>query len=66
MFIYSVTPAHMLVEQQGPSDLEVLEVPGGYAEGRRTPRGFQVARLCSTDPAMYLKPDFAPGSYRRE
>lgn len=38
------------------------QVTGGYLEGMDTPAGFEVRRLHFTDPAMYLRQEFSPGS----
>jgi len=44
--------------------VETKQVPGGYLEGRGTPRGFQVTGVWSTDPSVYLR--YGPGSLYRE
>lgn len=56
----------MLIEQPDYPQLERIRVQGGYLEGTRTPQGFQTARLVSTDPSMYLRGEYAPGSFYRE
>lgn len=62
MLIHSVTPVQMLIEQPELPPYELRQIPGGYAEGQWTAQGFQIARLCSTDPGMYLRDEYAPGS----
>lgn len=55
----------MLIEQPELPQLEMRSVQGGYAEGRWTNQGFEISRLCSTDPAMYLKSDYSPGAIQK-
>lgn len=62
MIIHSVTPVELLMEQPQASSAAVMEIQGGYLEGHRTPQGFVTSRLISTDPALYLKNEYAPGS----
>ena len=38
------------------------QVGQSYLEGFDTPQGFQLSRVCSTDPAMYLRKELSPGS----
>lgn len=62
MIIHSVMPYAYLIEQpEGPAPA-TMEIKGGYLEGYQTPQGFVSGRLISTDPAMYLKAEYAPGS----
>lgn len=42
--------------------MEVAGFDGGYLEGVRQGRDLIISRVISTDPAVYLKPEFAPGS----
>jgi|GEM_PF-483838 len=61
--IYSVVPPELL---EGPSGLparSVVPVPGGLAEVWADGR---MCRLISTDPALYLKEEFAPGALWRQ
>lgn len=45
---------------------ECVCIRGGYLEGRREGDGLVVSRLISTDPALYLDPQYAPGArFRR-
>ena len=62
MVIHSITPPEMLMEQSAQPSLETRPVNGGYLEGHQTPGGFQMTRIWSTDPAMYLKKEYTPGS----
>ena len=62
MLIHSITPTALLMEQEEARPLTARMVAGGYLEGYDTPQGFQAARLYSTDPAQYLKSEYAPGS----
>ena len=58
LLIHSVAPAHMMTEQQHP-ETRFQPFEGGYLEGFDTENGFQISRLCSTDPSFYLK--YSPG-----
>ncbi len=62
MLIHSVTPPHMLIEQPSLPSLETRAIDGGYMEMYKTPQGLQMARLCSTDPSMYLRKEYSPGN----
>ena len=65
MVIHSVTPMQVLMVQNDTIEpVETKQVPGGYLEGRGTPRGFQVTGVWSTDPSVYLR--YGPGSLYRE
>lgn len=66
MLIHSVTPAHMLMPAEAIPEPSYKQVGGSYLEGHDTPEGFQISRIHSTDPAMYLKTGHAPGSIYRE
>lgn len=52
----------MLVEQPAIPETKYRPVGGGYLEGVDTAEGFRLSRVHSTDPAMYLKKGYAPGS----
>ena len=62
MIIHSVTPTWYLMEQPAAPTMEVAGLDGGYLEGVRQGRDLIISRVISTDPAVYLKPEFAPGS----
>ncbi len=62
MVIHSVMPYAFLMEQPEQPAGALMEIQGGYLEGYQTPRGFVANRLISTDPALYLKTEYAPGS----
>lgn len=55
-------PLPYLMERPEQPAAAVMEIQGGYLEGYETPRGFVANRLISTDPAMYLKAQYSPGS----
>ena len=63
LLIHSVATPHMLTEQQYP-EMRFQPFEGGYLEGFDTENGFQLSRLCSTDPSLYLK--YAPGGIYSE
>jgi hypothetical protein len=62
MLIHSITPRCFLEEQPVLPQLTMRQFPGGMLEGEETPRGFVISRLYSTDPALYLSKDYAPGA----
>ncbi|HHY51671.1 MAG TPA: hypothetical protein GX499_00305 [Clostridiales bacterium] len=62
MVIHSVMPYPFLMEQPEQPPSTVMEIQGGYLEGYHSPKGFVASRLITTDPALYLKAEYAPGS----
>lgn len=61
MLIHSVTPLHLLTENPAYPQMSIKPFDGGYVEGYDTEQGFQISRLNSTDPSLYLKSGFMPG-----
>jgi hypothetical protein len=51
----------MLTEQPPYPEMTTRRFAFGLAEGTQTPGGFMLSRLYATDPALYLKKEFAPG-----
>lgn len=51
----------MLSEQPEYPEISIKPFEGGYIEGFDTPQGFQVSRLMSTDPKLYLDKKYMPG-----
>jgi len=62
VIIHSIAPLEFLQEQPQLPQATMRQINGGYLEGQDTPQGFQATRLCSTNPALYLKTEYAPGS----
>jgi hypothetical protein len=62
MLIHSITPRHYLEEHPPLPQLTMRKFSKGLLEGEETPRGFVISRLYSTDPALYLSKDYAPGA----
>lgn len=62
MLIHSITPLPLLLPPAESPPLEMLPLGGALLEGHKTPEGFSVSRLVSTNPADYLDPRYAPGS----
>lgn len=62
VLIHSVTPPHMLSPQSELPAISQKKIGDSYLEGFDTPQGFQLCRICSTDPAMYLRKELSPGS----
>jgi len=65
MIIHSVTPIPFLLEEGEGAQMSARQIAGGHLEGYHTPEGFKTARLYSTDPALYLKNEYSPGSILR-
>lgn len=63
MVIHSVTPLYMLQPECKFPPCVTMQVDGNLIEGYQSENGFQLSRLYSTDPAMYLKKEYFPGSY---
>jgi len=55
-------PADFLLEQPQSAGTNMQTIDGGYLEGQHTAQGFRMLRLHSTNPALYLKNEYAPGS----
>lgn len=66
MFIYSVTPAHLLMPGESRPDICYRQVGNAWLEGEQTPQGFRLSRIHSTDPAMYLRKELVPGAWLHE
>ena len=62
MIIHSITPAELLMLPDEGQQMSVQQINGGYLEGYHTEQGFQMTRLHSTNPALYLKNEYSPGS----
>ena len=62
MLIHSIAPLPLLLPPDEEPRPETLSLSGALLEGRRTPQGFLVSRLLSTNPADYLCGRYAPGS----
>ena len=61
MVIHSIIdPMEMMERQNDPGVWQ--QVPGGLDQGVLGEQGLTVARLVSTDPAMYLDPRYQPGA----
>ena len=64
MVIHSIIdPLEMLEKIETPVYWPTwLEVPGGFLQGMQGENGLTVTRLVSTDPALYLNPQYQPGA----
>lgn len=60
MILHSVAPLSLLLEPDETPPPETITVRGALLAGRRTPEGFAVSRVLSTNPRDYLV--FSPGS----
>ena len=64
MVIHSIIdPMEMMERQNDPGVWQ--QVPGGLVQGVLGEQGLTVARLVSTDPAMYLDPRYQPKTVYR-
>ena len=43
----------------------VRKISGGLLEGIDTAEGFVVGRLIATDPKLYLRADYTPGTIKK-
>ena len=62
MILHSIAPLPLLLPKEEQLPKETLAVGGALLEGQRTPKGFLITRLISTNPADYLSGRYAPGS----
>lgn len=61
MVIHSIIdPLEMLEKTEDTSVWR--QVPGGFLQGMQGENGLTVTRLVSTDPALYLNPQYQPGA----
>ena len=60
MILHSVAPLPMLLEPEEAPPPETRTVRGVLLAGHRTPEGFAVSRVLSSNPRDYLT--FSPGS----
>lgn len=61
MVIHSIIdPLEMLEKTEDSSVWR--QVPGGFLQGMQRENGLTVTRLVSTDPALYLNPQYQPGA----
>jgi hypothetical protein len=61
VLIYSIAPMEALVEPPELPKLRCCRSGFGFVSGYDTPTGFQITRLHSTDPSVYLRGELAPG-----
>ncbi|MCI9405752.1 MAG: hypothetical protein HFK04_02360 [Oscillospiraceae bacterium] len=61
MLIHSIIdPLEMMEKTEDASVWQ--QVPGGFLQGVQGRNGLAVTRLVSTDPALYLNPQYQPGA----
>lgn len=63
MFLYTIVPAQMIMQNESETRQADEAVPCryGFVSGRRGPEGLSISRLISTDLAAYLDDSFSPG-----
>ena len=70
MILYTLAPLseHLLQPEHSQNDAQsfTCSLSGGFLHGIMTPQGFRVTRLCSTDPAVYLKKENDIGTLRTD
>ena len=60
MLLYTIIPFDQIFPQECDMQIETRAINGGFVELLKTPEGFNVSRLISTDPRLFLK-GAAPG-----
>lgn len=66
MILHTVVSASLLLPQEPAPQGRAVPAGGGYLGLSMGPDGRErVQSLCSTDPADYLNPEFAPGAAYR-
>ena len=64
MILWTVEPVDSIFPSPQP-ERSIMEIDGGLLEGEKTPEGFKVSRLISTDPGLFLKEEYAPGIVKK-
>lgn len=62
MIIHSITPIPLLLPESTLPPTATMTIADGILEGEPGPDGFAIRRLISTNPASYLKKEYAPGA----
>lgn len=65
MILWTIEPIDRIFPTEPPKSV-TMSIKGGLLEGTRTPEGFAVTKLISTDPKLYLDPTNAPGYIRKK
>ena len=60
--LYTVVPVEMLSCPPEPGGTEFKKIDGGLLEVRCEKGQYHVVRLISSDPMLYLKAQYSPGS----
>ena len=60
MLLYTIMPYEAVFPPQAGMQTETRKVKGGFVELLKSQEGYQVSRLISTDPRMYLN-GISPG-----
>ena len=66
MLIHSIAPPQFLTEQPELPECVWRSTGFGQVQGYKTAEGFCVARMQSTNPRMYLRQEYSPGSILNE
>ena len=64
MILWTLEPFDRIFPTDIPETV-TMNIKGGFLEGIRTPSGFSVSRLVSTDLKNYLKSEYSPGYIRK-
>ena len=64
MILWTVEPPERIFPRK-PEKTVYRNVSGGLLEGVDTENGFRIGRLISTDPALFLREDYAPGTVQK-
>lgn len=65
MFLYTIVPPEQIFSQPVKSNCYYLQVKNSFVQGVQQGDRMVVSRLISTDPHMYLDPQYAPGNLVR-
>lgn len=64
MILWTPEPVDRIFPSPQPKK-SIMEINGGLIEGEKTPEGFRISRLISTDPGLFLKEEYAPGMIKK-
>lgn len=64
MILWTPEPVDRIFPSPQP-EKSIMEINGGLIEGEKTPGGFKISRLISTEPGLFLKEEYAPGAIKK-
>ena len=63
MLLYTIMPYDAVFPIENNMQIETKPINGGFVEIMKSQEGYNVSRLISTDPRMYLKGPFPGDKY---